>query len=202
MNLIKNVFFAMLGWSLQSFAALAPTNSESDEIPPLRPPKTEILPGYWEEHRSVVILAAAGLLLLTVFILWLILRPRGQVAITPEAQARKELDLLMGQPENGMLLSQVSQIIRRYVSAAFKLPAGELTTTEFCKAISTNESVGAEISAEISEFLRRCDQRKFAPISDALPINAVAQALQFISRCEARCAELRKAEQNATKTAV
>jgi hypothetical protein len=191
------VFLLSIGLGIGT--AMAATNSESDEIPPLRPPKTEILPSYWDEHRSGLILAAAALLFVTFIIVWMILRPRRQPVVSPEAQARKELDHLLGQPETGALLSHVSQIIRRYVSSAFKLPVAELTTAEFSQTISSNEAVGPGLAAEISEFLRACDRRKFAPASDAPPINAVPRAIDFITQSEQRCAELRNAEQNATQ---
>ena len=48
-------------------------------------------------------------------------------------------------PEDGALLSQVSQILRHYVVAAFDLPPGELTTAEFCRAIAGHARIGPEL---------------------------------------------------------
>jgi hypothetical protein len=94
-----------------------------------------------------------------------------------------------------MLLSRVSQTLRRYVMATFGLAPGELTTTEFCEIISANPSVGSQLSSEIGEFLRSCDQRKFAAVKDPSSLNAVSTALRFVEETEQRCAELRQAEQ-------
>ena len=83
--------------------------------------------------------------------------------MAPEVQARKELSSLRGQPETGALLSRVSGSVRHYAAAAFSLPAGELTTAEFCRAVIGNEAVGLSLAESVTDFLKRCDERKFAP---------------------------------------
>ena len=49
------------------------------------------------------------------------------------------------QAENGKVLSEVSQITRRYFITAFKIPAGELTTTEFYTAVADHNVIGPHI---------------------------------------------------------
>ena len=126
---------------------------------------------------------------------WWLRRAQPQVAVPPEVQARQALELLRNQPEDGVLLSRASQMLRRYIIQAFDLPPNELTTTEFCDLIAGSQAVGSQFSAAISEFLRRCDQRKFAPSADPQPLDGVAQALKLIELGEARRAELRQANQ-------
>ncbi len=121
---------------------------------------------------------------------WFLTRPKPPVVVPPEVQARQALEPLRQQPEDGALLSQVSQILRHYVTAAFHLPPGELTTTEFCRAIAGHERVGPELSAALSDFLRQCDQRKFSLPAPAPPLSAVAQALKLIDQAQARLAAL------------
>jgi hypothetical protein len=121
----------------------------------------------------------------------------------PEADARSALAELTHQPETGKLLSEISQIMRRYIVAAFELPAAELTTTEFCTALAANEKIGVELAKPFSNFLRECDERKFSPAvwssaftrpeppeggtPDLLPpTNAAARALELIALAEAR----------------
>ncbi len=128
--------------------------------------------------------------------LWWALRPRPVVAVAPEVQARQELEQLRNHPEDGALLSRASQVLRRYLIRAFELPPNELTTTEFCSLISGTQKFGAHFSTSVSEYLRRCDERKFAPLTDSQPFEGVAQALKLIESGEARRAELRRAEQN------
>ena len=58
-------------------------------------------------------------------------RPRPP-SVPPEVQRAARWKLRQ-QTEDGRVLSQVSQILRRYFVAAFALPPGEFTTTEFCR---------------------------------------------------------------------
>jgi len=174
----------------------AATSSGSDEIPPLRPPRGEIPPDFWEAHRISIVISGIILLIIISTAVWFFLRTRPKASIPPEVQARQALEALLAQPENGALLSRVSQIVRRYVIGAFGLPPGELTTTEFCEVISKNPPIDEPLSAAISNFLRDCDRRKFALSPDDEPINAVPTALKFVDEAEKRRAELRKAEQS------
>ena len=67
-----------------------------------------------------------GLLLaLVALAVWWLTRPKPPVVVPPEVQARQALEPLRQQAEDGAVLSQVSQILRHYVSAAFALPPGE-----------------------------------------------------------------------------
>jgi hypothetical protein len=177
------------------------TNSGSEEIPPLLPPRAEIPPSFWEQHRGGVIAGGILLLIAIGIALWFMLRVRPRAAVPPAVQAREALNPLLGQPENGILLSRVSQTLRRYIMTAFGLVPGELTTTEFCEVISANPSVGSQLSSEIGGFLRCCDERKFALVTDSSSLNAVSTALRFVDQSEQRCAELRQAEQKNTDQA-
>lgn len=178
-----------LGFSLlvaqPSFAAATntPTNGE---IPALRPPRPEMAPTYWEQHGVVIVVCVVLFLAVVGVAIWFLTRPKPPIVVPPEALARKALEPLAQRPEDGALLSQVSQILRHYVSAAFDLPPIELTTTEFCRAIAGHEQVGPELSAALSEFLVRCDQRKFSPPAPAPPLSVVTHALKLIDQAQAR----------------
>jgi hypothetical protein len=84
------------------------------------------------------------------------------------------------------LLSRISQLLRHYFTVAFALPPGEMTTTEFCSAITAHPLIGPELAANVGEFLRRCDQRKFAPEPPSTPLDAVSTAFGLIDPAEAR----------------
>ncbi len=170
-----------------SFAVLAATHTPAnDGIPPLRPPHAEMAPTFWEQHGIGVALCVGFFLALVGVAIWFLTRPKPPVVIPPEVLARKALEPLGQRPEDGALLSQVSQILRHYMSAAFNLPPIELTTTEFCRAIAGHELVGPELSAALSEFLRQCDQRKFSPPAPAPPLSVVDHALKLIDQAQAR----------------
>jgi hypothetical protein len=135
--------------------------------------------------------------LLVVFVgvlAWWILRPRPSIPVPIEIQSRKDLEALRQRSEDGRLLSQVSRELRRYVVGAFALPPDELTTTEFCRVIAAHERLGPDLAAQVAEFLRRCDELKFAPASSPTPMGAAARALELVELGESRRAHLRKVE--------
>ena len=165
----------------------AATNSPGpDDIPPLRPPHAEIPATFWDRSSGWVILAGVLVVALVGAGIWILTRPKPPVVVPPEVLARKALEPLRQQPEDGALLSRVSQILRHYVAAAFDLPPGELTTAEFCGAVASHPLIGPELSAALSAFLRLCDQDKFSPPAPVPPLSAVAQALKLIDQAQAR----------------
>jgi hypothetical protein len=179
--------FALSATLATAAPLLASTNTISaDEIPALRPPRTEMEPTFWEQYGAWPVVGGLLVLAIVGVGLWLLLRSRPQAPIPPATQARHDLEPLRNQPETGLLLSRVSQVLRHYAAAAFGLPAGELTTTEFASAIAGQEQVGPELSGAMSQFLRDCDQRKFAQLPPPQPLGAVDQAANLIELAEAR----------------
>ncbi len=181
-----------------SLLAAATNTPGPDDIPPLRPPHAEMPPTFWEHDGLWVIVLGILFLALACAAGWFLLRPKPPVIVPPGVRAREALEPLRQAPEDGLLLSRVSHILRQYVAAAFDLPPGELTTTEFCRAVGSHASIGPELSAALSDFLRQCDQRKFTPPASAPPLGAVAQVLKLIELAEARRAQLRQAAEAAT----
>jgi hypothetical protein len=158
----------------------------ADEIPPLAPPRGEIAPGFWEQNASWVLFGGLFVVLLAGLLIWRLLRPKPPPVIMPPAlEARRQLESLRAQAESGAVLSHVSRILRHYFSLTFGLPPAERTTTEFSSALAAMPQVGPELSGSVSEFLRQCDQRKFAPSPPQPPMGAVATAAKLIERAEA-----------------
>ena len=170
----------------QSLFAAATNTSTNAEIPALRPPHAELPPTYWEQHGIGVVVCVVLFLALVGAAIWFLTRPKPPVVVPPEVLARKALEPLGQRPEDGVLLSQVSHILHQYVTAAFNLPPIELTTAEFCRAITGHEQVGLDLSVALSEFLQKCDRRKFSPPAPAPPLSVVDQALKLIDRGQAR----------------
>jgi hypothetical protein len=167
----------------------AATNAP-DAIPPLRPPSAELPPGFWEKYGLLTVLGALLALVLLGVAGWLLARRKPVPLPAPETLARRALDPLRRQPEEGALLSRVSQVLRRYLVAAFGLPPEELTSAEFCRLLRQNQKVGPELSAGLAEFFSRCDERKFAPAVPRPALGAVEQALEFIEAAQRRLAQL------------
>jgi hypothetical protein len=166
--------------------AAATNTPANDEIPPLRPPHAEIPATFWDQYGVWVILAGILVMALVGAAIWFFTRPKPPAVVPVEVLARKALEPLRLQPEDGALLSRVSQVLRHYVAAAFNLPPGELTTAEFCGAMAGHPLIGPELSAALGAFLRLCDQDKFSPPAPVPPLSAVAQALKLIDQAQAR----------------
>lgn len=165
---------------------LAQTHNGLTSSPPaLVPPYGELPPTFWEAH-AIAVAIGLGTLALATLLGWLLCRSRPQKMMPPETQARLALEALRPLPEDGAVLSQVSQIVRRYFSAAFQLPPGEFTTSEFSQLIADHPHFGAELAAAVIGFLRRCDAQKFStePVADSG--NSVVRALNLVDQAEAQ----------------
>jgi hypothetical protein len=167
--------------------ALAQTNSELvDQIPPLRPPRAEIGPGFWEKNGVWIAVAAAVLLYIAFLSFWLLRRRTEPVQMPPEVEAHEALKPFIGKLEDADSISQISRIVRRYFTAAFGLPQHELTTTEFSKTSRKCEQLGSALADQVSQFLQECDHRKFALPNKANPPWAVPEAKMLIELGEQR----------------
>lgn len=178
--------------SIVALRLCAAANAPDDSLS-LRPPRPEIPPGFWDKYGLLTVAGALLALVLLGVAGWFLTRRKPAAMPAPETLARQALDPLRRQPEEGAVLSRVSQVLRRYLIAAFALPPEELTRTEFCRLLLENQGVGPELSSGIGEFLRRCDERKFAPSVPQPALGAVEQALGFIEAAERRLAQLRQA---------
>jgi len=166
--------------------AFGQINSANTNEMSLAPPLGELPPAFWEQYGMAVLMAAIATLAVIGFVAWICSRPKARVTLTPETEARQALDALRSRPEDGALLSQLSQILRNYFITAFQLPAGELTTAEFCRMISRHEQIGPELATAVSDFLRECDERKFSPANSPAPMDALDKTLRLIAIAETR----------------
>jgi hypothetical protein len=192
--------FGVGGWMfrlaiLLSMAAL-PLHGQTgtpgtNAIPALLPPYDEMPPTFWERCGIWVLVTVLGVVALGVLGMWLYFRPKPHAILPPEVQARLALEALRQRPEDADCLGTVSQILRKYFIGAFELPPGELTTAEFCRALSSHDQIAAELSSAVADFLRRCDERKFSLMVAAAPLGAVIRGLELVALGEARRAQLR-----------
>jgi hypothetical protein len=194
---VLNVQCSMFPWTilflLTAFLLRGQTNSEATNAPlKLLPPYGELPLTFWEQHGTSIVFAGLITIALAAFGCWLIFRPRPKMIIPPEVQARQALEVLREQPEDGLLLSRVSQVLRKYFMVAFQLAPGELTTTEFCREISGNEKIGAELSSATADFLRDCDARKFSMAADSTKSDAANRALNLVKQAEQRRVQFRQ----------
>jgi hypothetical protein len=187
---------AALAWLAASSRLPAqPVNPASDEIPPLAPPLPEIAPTLWEQFGWTLWIFVPLLLVMVGAIAWLVLRP-GKPPVLPATavQARAALQALQSEPETGVVLSQISQVVRRYLINALWLSPLEMTTHDFCVLLSRNEKIGPALANSVVEFLQALDQRKFAPTSVQPPLGAAGRALELIDLAEVRRAAVARPE--------
>ncbi len=196
-NWLAAIFLAVCSLPLVQSTLAQP----AEEIPKLQPPHAEIPPTFWEQYGVTVVLGSLVLLGVLGLLIRRLARPLPKLDTPPEARARWALEALHSKPEDGELLSRVSQIVRHYFGAVFPLPPGELTTMEFCRAADDCPAIGAELATAAGEFLRECDRRKFASAPPAGEADAVARALALVEKGEARRAQFYAAPIAATKPA-
>lgn len=157
---------------------------ETNALPALSPPYGQMPPTFWEQHGTAIFAGSLIFLALAAAVVWQILKPRPQPVVPPGIAARKALAKCLGRPEDGIVLSEVSQTLRRYVGAVFEFSPGELTTAEFCRELERSEKIAPQLTRAISDFLRACDERKFSPAVSSAPLNAADRALQFLALTE------------------
>jgi hypothetical protein len=163
------------------FAVIA---EDTNDLPPLAPAYPVIQPTFWEQHGTIVLIGGFGLLVVLVLGLWFLLKPGPPVVPLPADVAREALKKLQHQPEEGRLLSEVSQILKRYMGAVFAFPAGEMTTTEFSAALATDAKAGPQVAEAVTNFLRSCDEAKFTAKVTNPPLDVVNRALEIVASIE------------------
>ena len=119
----------MASWS--AFAAEGP-------IPPLRPVRGELAPGFWELYGGWFVLGMALLAAATVAVLRYHRRKNPAIPTPPDVLARQALEILRGRTEDVALVTEVSRLLRQYLVAAFGLPPEELT---LCAPVPLNFTV-------------------------------------------------------------
>jgi hypothetical protein len=168
----------LLAWPAAAQSATGP-------LPPLAPPDALLPPTFWEQHGTLLIAAAFGLTALVAAVLWFVLKsPPPAAAAPPAVLAREMLTRLRGRPEDGRVLGEISQALRRYFIAVLDLPRQELTTSEFAAALAGHGGISAALAEAAASFLRECDERKFAPVTADAPLNAADRALAMVAEME------------------
>jgi hypothetical protein len=158
-------------------------------LPPLAPAYGVMPPTFWEQYGMATLAAGLALLAVAGAVGWFLLRPKPPLVVPPAQAARLALAQWQRRPEDGRALSEISQILRRYLVAAGGLPPGEQTTTDFAAAIAASTAIGAERAQAIVAFLRECDRRKFSPQPPGQPLDAAGRALEIVGQMEAQRAK-------------
>jgi Domain of unknown function (DUF4381) len=158
--------------------------AQEEKIPPLRPPKNELGLSFWQQYGWWVALGALIAVALIAFVVALLCRPRPQPVTPPQLAARRALEALRGRADDATLAVEVSHIFRVYLYFALNLPAEELTTAELGEVLRSPRLGDADLANAASGFLKRCDEKKFAPPTNEPPVRFVDAACHLIDRLE------------------
>ena len=173
-------------------ATVAGEPNGASELPAssLNPPRGEIPPSIWEQYGGWIIAGSVLAVAVLAAGIWFLTRPKPEEKEPSVVTARRELETLAAKEEDATVLVRTSQILHRYIAASFSMPADQMTTREFCDGMFKTSELGVELARETSEFLQRCDVKKFAPAPPTGSLRAVATALAIIDRAEQRLAHL------------
>ena len=117
--------------------------------------------------------------------IWWANRKGKAVALPAAEQAREKLRALQSTPESVELAAEVSREVRHYATAALGRAGEELTTEELSRAVAADQRFEAAQLTQLSELLRDCDRKKFAPT--LLPTPRLAErALELVENFEKR----------------
>ena len=145
-------------------AATEPAAAAAEDIRDIRGPKA-LFP--W--GLDVELLAGGLLLAAAGYAVWRWRRHRPSRALQYfeiALQRLEELRALMRPARVREVSSAISDTVRRYIEAGFKVTATQQTTEEFLHDIlKTENSPLARHRSLLAEFLRECDLAKFAGIS-------------------------------------
>jgi hypothetical protein len=166
------------------FALSLSAQTASGPLPPLAPAYGQIAPTFWEQYGIATVIGSLAFIAWAGFIYWLFFRPQPPLTVPPDVSACGALTRLSRVPEDGKVLSEISQTLRRYIIAAFGLPAGELTTGEFTTALASDEKIDVKLALSTANLLRECDERKFSPANPRGPLNAAGRALEIVWETE------------------
>ena len=166
----------------------ASTNAPADtnSIPPLRPAKAHLPPGFWEEHGVWVVVPTVFVLVVAVVLLRIWLRPKPPVLLDPSVVARQALSALDEGKPHGSLLSDVSLVLRRYFTDAFQLPSQQFTDRELCQALREHPAVDKPLIDSSTAFFQEMERNRFNDETGILLTEAIQSARALIDQAEHR----------------
>ncbi len=178
---------------LAGLEGLGGDHPELTGLPALKPPRGPLPLSVYERHKPLFWAGAGCLVLASGGLFFYLRRALPEPVIAPALQARRDLENAAREIDPGLLLSDVSRVVRLYIVQTFNLPGGELNTAEFLSAAYASNDVGPRLADSLAVFLKACDDGKFAPEPAGLPGDPTAEALKLIAQGEQRLVEIQPA---------
>lgn len=170
---------ACLGYFATGDAYATLAAEEFHDIAP--PVDYSLIPPWLVFVIAFVVLSTLGLL-----VWWFARRQKPEPpAKLPREIALGELDQIRGEIENMtpyQFSIRVSDILRRYVTQQYALPATRQTSVEFLTAAAKAPSFSADEKSLLEDFLNRCDLIKFAKYEATLSDSELLleEAIRFV----------------------
>ncbi len=170
-------------------AAPAAAATAAPPAPDIRDIHDPIPLTFWEQHGLQIAVGTPLAVLLLGFLLWLVLRKKAKIPLTPIERARLELAAARVEIATGgdkAFAVQVSDTVRRYLEDACRMPAPERTTEEFLVEAAKHPWLRGELTDLLRKFLEWCDLAKFAGQQFGQPQREqlLAAAAQFLEAAE------------------
>lgn len=106
---------------------------------------------------------------------------RAATPLPPREWATRELDRLAAEPHEGAAFAErLSAVVRRSIELRSPLSATKLTTAELVARLGPEGGWPAEVLADVTAVLDRCDVSKFAPAPAAADREALLTAARRI----------------------
>lgn len=173
----------LAGWSL--LLAATARALDTNKIPDLKPPLTELPPTWWELNLWSVIGTALVIFAVSMALVRLCFRPRLTHEASPEVMARAALAKLRAAPDDAATAAEVGRQLSRFTQAVLALPSGELTTDETLRAAASRPTpLPAPLQEKLGALLRECDARRFAPTPPAGASGLGGRALELAAELE------------------
>lgn len=154
----------------------------ADAIPELGPVEGPLPPAFWEQPRVTWVLAGLAVVLV---VLWWVWRRKGAgVAVAPVVAAREALRNQPVSLDDRAVAGAVLQVLRRYLPAALKWPATELTVEEMVLRVQADERVSKAMKGELAGLLQECEQWQFSDVRREPNRRLADRALEVVEQIE------------------
>lgn len=152
------------------------------------PPEEDIRPARAQLEAPAVklqengwVYAAVLLLVIALAVAWIFRIMRKKPQLPAEVALASLMAMRRDQGTDDAFASKASEILRRYISAQFRIPAISQTTEEFLHQLSQSTLLKGR-EKELKEFLQMCDATKYAaqPLDDENRIAMLQSARGFV----------------------
>lgn len=172
------------------------TQAQGDDILDIRPMREA---GFWEANWQWAIPAIVGVLILIGIVVLFVLRRKPQRPLSAYERAMKEISEAASLRDSGddkAFSIAVSNALRHYIEAVFRIRAPEQTTEEFLAMAKAHPRISDEALQTLGEFLELCDLAKFArhAFGDEEREQLISIAKEFVQQAQKNLREKAETE--------